>query len=683
MADVTKRMNYFDRQFLRAADFQDEQAYELDRRRRHNRLLHAPGVADGLQVSGNVNDAFVTVSPGTAYDALGQEIVLAISEQVSVSGIAGALCYITIAYSEQASDPSADPGVTGNSTRTSEQPGLAASATLPTNPNLVLPLARIALVSGKVSGAPDNSVRNQAAAVVAPDLTLHSVTLRNDAVAASTWPQLICSAANTAAVQNGRLSLGGGAGIKQLVYDDNAHLNYNAGFGTDLVTGMNSMDLFMGRGTGSDTALNIVAPTGAWPYAGYSAKLTVLTNGNVGIGTTAPRSALEADVSAPGAVGPVLTLTNTGGQTGAGGAVDFNTFPPSSSGTYNPSSRIEAVDDGNFANDMVFSSNNPGAVNNGLIERVRITSQGSVGIGTSAPDGRLSVQGSGGATYLTVRDTATAGGGPWEILMGVDANGGIVSTMTNHDLQLRSGGNLTHVIVKTDGKVGIGTLIPGFILDVVDRIRLRGGPPGSAGLWLFTTTLNADHAFIGLATDNQVGFWGNTGAQWGLLMDTTTGNVGIGIQAAAPGQRLDVGGNVHASSFPTSSDQRFKTNVAPLTGALEKIDGIRGVVFDWNELYESLGRSTGRREIGVIAQDVEKVFPELVSTWHEEGYKAVDYGRLTAVLVEAIKELKAKNEALERRVDALEKSLGEAPSERAQNGSPAQRGRSRRAGGPE
>jgi hypothetical protein len=61
-------------------------------------------------------------------------------------------------------------------------------------------------------------------------------------------------------------SLGGASGIKQLVYDGN--LNYNAGFGTDLIARMNSLDLFMGFGTGADTALNIVAPTGPWPIPG-------------------------------------------------------------------------------------------------------------------------------------------------------------------------------------------------------------------------------------------------------------------------------------------------------------------------------------------------------------------------------------------------------------------------------
>jgi len=153
MDDVTKRVNYFDRQFLRAADFQDETAYELDRRRRHNRFLHAPGVADGLTVAGKAGDTFVTVAPGTAYDDSGREIVLPQSQQpwqVQVPGGTSPV-YLTIAYDEQTSDPSSDPGVIGY-TRITENPTLAVSTTWPPDPhpNHALLLATITLDDKKL-----------------------------------------------------------------------------------------------------------------------------------------------------------------------------------------------------------------------------------------------------------------------------------------------------------------------------------------------------------------------------------------------------------------------------------------------------------------------------------------------------------------------------------------------------
>ncbi len=79
----------------------------------------------------------------------------------------------------------------------------------------------------------------------------------------------------------------------------------------------------------------------------------------------------------------------------------------------------------------------------------------------------------------------------------------------------------------------------------------------------------------------------------------------IGINQDNPAYPLDVSGACHASSFPTSSDERLKKDIRPLENVLEKIASMRGVSFDWNETYDSLGRSTGHREIGVIAQDVE------------------------------------------------------------------------------
>lgn len=106
------------------------------------------------------------------------------------------------------------------------------------------------------------------------------------------------------------------------------------------------------------------------------------------------------------------------------------------------------------------------------------------------------------------------------------------------------------------------------------------------------------------------------------------------------GDSIRVAGDVVAYY---SSDKRLKDNIKPIENALEKVNAISGVTFEWNEKSH---KTTGRKDVGVVAQEVEEVFPEIVET-RTNGYKAVDYQKLTAVLIESVKELTAKVEALE------------------------------------
>ena len=109
---------------------------------------------------------------------------------------------------------------------------------------------------------------------------------------------------------------------------------------------------------------------------------------NVGIGTDKPRSTLEAAVDTANSLGPVLTLTNSGSGTNTAAAVDFNTYLPSTSGTYNPGARIEAIDDGfnDYGTNLFFYLNKAGGANNGLQTDMVINSAyGAVGIGVTDP----------------------------------------------------------------------------------------------------------------------------------------------------------------------------------------------------------------------------------------------------------------------------------------------------------
>ena len=110
---------------------------------------------------------------------------------------------------------------------------------------------------------------------------------------------------------------------------------------------------------------------------------------------------------------------------------------------------------------------------------------GRVGIGTAVPDRPLTVVGADDAA-LNVRNARST----QEIMLGIDQNGGVVSTMTLHDLQLRAGGDQAVMTLKADGRVGIGTTAPGERLEVAGQIKAGCLTVGD---WRF----NRNHAFIG------------------------------------------------------------------------------------------------------------------------------------------------------------------------------------------
>lgn len=158
----------------------------------------------------------------------------------------------------------------------------------------------------------------------------------------------------------------------------------------------------------------------------------------------------------------------------------------------------------------------------------------------------------------------------------------------------------------------------------------------------------------------------------------------VGINTGSPSEALDVTGNVRATSFISTSDRRLKQNIRPIAG-MSAINQLRGVQYEW--------RADGTADAGVIAQEVEKVFPNAVRTNEVTGFKAVKYNYLIAPLIEATKEnynmckqseaqikniqrslasiqakdsaqdeelqaLRAENAALKQRLDAIEKKLG-------------------------
>jgi hypothetical protein len=178
-----------------------------------------------------------------------------------------------------------------------------------------------------------------------------------------------------------------------------------------------------------------------------------------------------------------------------------------------------------------------------------------------------------------------------------------------------------------NGKVGIGNnvLTPQYILDIGGRSRLRHNGE-TAGLY-FNNSQNNPEGFVGMVHDNAIGLY------------------------IADAWRLVVGsdGVVSASSFFSTSDKRLKTNIRPLGSCLPNIMRLQGYTYNWKD-----PKNSTKLQTGLIAQEVEVFFPNLVNT-DKDGFKAVNYTGLIPHLIEAVKELDQKTSEIAE----LKKELAE------------------------
>jgi hypothetical protein len=177
------------------------------------------------------------------------------------------------------------------------------------------------------------------------------------------------------------------------------------------------------------------------------------------------------------------------------------------------------------------------------------------------------------------------------------------------------------------------------------------GPPGSSVQG--TTGANG--------TQGPAGPPGPQGATGGSAINATADagtNYLVGVGAVGSAQSAKACSSVYmaasvlyASDFIIPSDARLKINIEELDGALSNIMTMNGTRYNWNDIARKMGYGDDDKQIGVIAQDIANVYPEIVET-NKHGYMSVKYDRLAAVLIQAIKELNQK-------VVELQKKIGE------------------------
>jgi len=373
-------------------------------------------------------------------------------------------------------------------------------------------------------------------------------------------------------------------------------------------------------------------------------KMIIDASGNVGIGTSSPHSILD-----------VYTSFNNANSGLYSGRIYGNDSQIGETGI-----RICELGSDLSANDTY-----PLSVLANDIHIMNVTAQGNVGIGTSSPNNKLEVP------VSSIYDGICTSNSDQKMVLSVDAtNNPIASTIqtftnvqnetpdalsnygilalnplggpvgiglsnpsSSYALEVNgiincttlnvsggapnfspwgtSGDNIYYV--NNGGYVGIGTTIPQHEIDVSGILQLNN--TDSPGTQKFAMYVYNDVFFL-----NPRDSAGDYDSIDGLTMDST-GNV-------------TNSGQITALSFNATSDFRLKEDIKPLGLCLDKVCSLQGVEFV-RKGHED------KKQIGFIAQEIEKIVPEIVTTANDEnGYKSVAYGNVTALLVEAIKELR-------------------------------------------
>jgi hypothetical protein len=426
-------------------------------------------------------------------------------------------------------------------------------------------------------------------------------------------------------------------------------------FGGDLIinatTSLARLHVRGAGATSSTTALRI-------ENSNASASLTVLDNGFVGIGTGSAQYRLD-----------VNGIARIGDQS-TSGQLYIKGFPGSGQYLY--------LDDGSKIWSII------GGTNYSILEnsttRFVIREGGNVGIGTNNPQYTLHVSGSGnifasnrviagGASAtaadpdISTRSTIAGLFEPSYANLGFTSFGGEAgrietanrywnigmtggtaklnvrgsgATSSTAGLRIENSNGTAALLVRDNGNVGIGTTTPSERLHIV-----ASGSGTDVPLYIAGTNTKGGTGYLdflkventgGVSTPKKFFRINNSNGAWEVVNDAYSTVI----------MALDDNGDMQiAGTLTQNSDESLKTNIQTIPNALEKTLQLRGVEYD--------RISTNKHEIGLIAQEVEQVFPELVS--EANGIKSVAYSNVVSILIESIKELKQEIDILREQVN--------------------------------
>jgi hypothetical protein len=281
-----------------------------------------------------------------------------------------------------------------------------------------------------------------------------------------------------------------------------------------------------------------------------------------------------------------------------------------------------------------------------------------VDVGGTDVSGGISVQLNGMKVDggVTVADTGLSveAGGATITLGGMKVAGGTTVTTNGMHVGASGAGVAGGVLVDIGGmKVSGGITIPTGLQVEAGGGNIAGGVNVLNGLTVDASSLVVnDHMQVG----GTLGAYVGAKVASGLTLHNSNLRVdsgGVSITGKTNIlQSMTITGNIHGNSLVVSSDRRLKTSVEPLNDNLDRVTKLRGVYFNWRN--DSVYAGETKRQIGVIAQDVEAIFPEATSSILDDEYLGVDYIQLIPVLVEAIRELSENYQDLSDTYDELE-----------------------------
>jgi hypothetical protein len=371
--------------------------------------------------------------------------------------------------------------------------------------------------------------------------------------------------------------------------------------------------------------------------ASFAETMHLASGGNVGIGAMSPTNPLQvlsgtantagdsitfatAQVTGPNwtmnggsSNGTFLVSTNDAVATNVGGSIGF-------AGRYSGTAQATfaaikgASEDGAYAGYLAFGTRVAGTQ---ISEKMRITGAGNVGIGTATP---ISVA----STNLHVYGASTAS---------VEINNGTTGAGTSQGAAVSEWGNDFYI----DNRPATGNII--FNVNAGTE-RMRIDSSGNVSVGISTTPAGSGLTINNASTPTLTFQVAGTRAEY--MYDN--GSTFFVLANAGMGSKLNHGDTIWTSS----SDRRLKTDITPLPASygLNAIVGLDPVTFHWRNPDASK-----KLQLGLIAQDVQKIIPEIVSrgeptAYAPDGELGIQYPALVVPLIKAVKELKADNDNL-------------------------------------